>query len=288
MTRALYYPEASAYSDRATAAARAAQANVPCALSIPYGNDPRHKLDVYYPANFEVDKLPVLCFFHGGGWVAGEREWVGLMAPAVTEMQALLIAPSYRLAPEHPWPACFEDALQAVAWVRREISAFGGDPDRVFVGGHSAGAHLAAMAAVRADRNSDQQGRTQPIGACLGISGTYDMRFDDPAPGSMEARIQEHLLQDPANADDASPCLELGPDTPPLLLAWGQRDFPRIQKQGKAMAEAAVSAGVEVETLALSGCDHFEAHEACGDPDGEWVTAAKRWLGGERRREETQ
>lgn len=270
--RALFYPGAPAYAERASLAAAEAQAALPSKLDVAYGPDPRQKLDIYWPAGVD-HPLPVLCFFHGGGWMAGERRWVGLMAPAITGLPAILVAPAYRLAPAHPWPQPLDDCRAAVEWIGRHIGEFGGDPKRLFIGGHSAGAHLAARLVVGADWPE-----TVRVRGCLPVSGSYDLRFASPEPGSMEERINHNLLPHPGDAEDASPLLKLSSSLPPFLLAWGEHDLPRAVRQGDAMRQELQAHGVTAEALVLNDQDHFGAHEACGRPDGEWMAAVQRWM----------
>ena len=108
-------------------------------LDVPYGDDFYHKIDIFLPEQEGLNGLPVFMFFHGGAWRHGFKEWEGFIAPNITDLPAIFISGNYRLSPESKWPAQINDVADAVAWVFNNIDKYGGDPNRIFVGGHSAG-----------------------------------------------------------------------------------------------------------------------------------------------------
>ena len=118
---------------------RLAMMTTRCVLDIPYGPDKLQRLDIYLPRQEGLSGLPVYVNIHGGGWTHGYKEWMGLNAPVITEFPAVYVSLSYRLAPEHRYPAPLDDCLAGVAWVYKNIARHGGNPDNIIVGGHSAG-----------------------------------------------------------------------------------------------------------------------------------------------------
>lgn len=107
-------------------------------------------LRLYRPAARPDESLPVLLFFHGGGWVAGSpRAYDGLSRSLAARARCLVASVAYRLAPEHRWPAASDDALAATRWVSANARGLGADPERISVAGLSAGANLAAVTALR-------------------------------------------------------------------------------------------------------------------------------------------
>lgn len=154
---------------------------------IPYGPDPRHRLDVWVPQRRRDKLSPVVVFFHGGGYIGGERSPVpGLIydnVPIFFARHGMVgVNATYRLAPEHKWPSGGEDVGRVVAWVRENARGFGGDAQRVFLVGHSAGAtHVATwlfMPSVHGDKGP------RVAGAVL-ISGVYAAlhpRYSDELP----------------------------------------------------------------------------------------------------------
>ena len=227
-----------------------------------YGDDPYQGLTVFRATRPSGD---VLLFLHGGGWTSGYKEWMHFMAPALTARGVTFVSAGYRLAPQHPFPTGYEDAARAHAWVRERIAGFGGDARRVFVGGHSAGGHYAALMAARLPRGE--------VAGCLPVSGVY--RFGE---GSGLAVRPRFLGGDPQAEAAASPLGQVHAACPPFLLAHGENDFPHLVQQAAQMQEALAAAGVPVQRIVLPGRDHFSASTACGEADGPWVGPAVSWM----------
>jgi len=224
---------------------------------IAYGSDAYQRLAIFRPAQPDGR---VFLFWHGGGWTSGYKEWMGFMAPSFTASGITFVSGGYRLAPQHPFPAGFEDCQRALGWVRREIS------DDVFIGGHSAGGHYAALIAAA-------QG-ARLVRGCLPISGVYE--FGESSGLSARPRF----LGDDQSADWlASPRFRLEPPLPPFLLAFGTKDFPHLIDQAKRFAEAVRRAGGSVaELVEMAERTHFTASYAGGEPDGPWVPMALKFM----------
>lgn len=212
----------------------------------------------------------VLLAFHGGGWTHGYKEWMSMMAPPLNQRGVTLVSAGYRLAPEHVFPAGLEDCEQALAWVGAHLGQWGGKPDRLFVGGHSAGGHYASLLALAPRR----VGRPA-IAGCLPISGVYEL-----GEGSGLTQRPRFLGHVPSREIDiqASPVHRPLEDAPPFFISWGERDFPHLKAQALRMVTALQQAGVPVRTLELPGCDHFEASYATAEMDGAWVQNAAAFM----------
>ncbi|MBA4094480.1 MAG: esterase, partial [Candidatus Accumulibacter sp.] len=113
---------------------------VQASTAIRYGADPRNMLDVYRPAA-HAGKAPVIVFFYGGNWVSGERADYAFVGRALAARGFVVVIPDYRLYPQVRYPEFLVDGAAALAWAAREVARHGGDPDRIFVMGHSAGAY---------------------------------------------------------------------------------------------------------------------------------------------------
>lgn len=111
-----------------------------------YGSDVRQNLDVYRAAGSL--NAPVMLFWYGGSWQQGANDYYGFVGAALARQGFVAILPDYRLAPDHPFPAFVEDAASAVRWAQDHAAEYGGDPNRIYISGHSAGGHNALMLAL--------------------------------------------------------------------------------------------------------------------------------------------
>ncbi len=150
---------------------------VPGAVSVSYGSDPKQMLDIYPRSG--VTKAPILMFVHGGGWAIGKRQNTDVLPEYAARHGMILVSIDYRLVPAVTAKECTEDTAAAVAKVRSIAEKNGGDPNRIFLMGHSAGAHLAALVAT----DPTYLGRygikpTDLAGIVLLDGGSYDMTDD--------------------------------------------------------------------------------------------------------------
>jgi len=172
---------------------------------------PYQSLTAFLPAG---PPAATLVFFHGGGWASGYKEWMHLMAPALIAAGVAFVSAGHCLAPAHWCPACYEDCQDAVAWASAWSERIGAGP-RVFVGGHSAGGHLAALLAVRRHRAGWHGLPADLIAGCLPVSGVYEF-----GEGSGLAARPRFLESDSA-ATEASPLQWVDGPAAPFLLGAG-------------------------------------------------------------------
>jgi acetyl esterase/lipase len=198
-------------------------------------------------------------------------------APAFTAAGVTFVAPGYRLAPKHLFPTGHEDCMRALAWVHAHIGAYGGDPAKLFVGGHSAGGHHAALLAARRAWPARLNLPADVVKGALPVSGTYWFGTDSGL--SMRPRFLGPEGPDNRNEDEASPIRHLEPPLPPMLLFHGGEDFPHLSRQAEAFEAAVRAAGGDVARIVMPGRNHFSAHYACGEPDGPMVPAALDFMG---------
>ena len=270
-------PRADRYAAKALSLSRAVAENSRCVLDVAYGADPLQKLDLYLPDRLDVP-CPVIVFLHGGGWTHGFKEWMGFMAPPIVAWPAVFISVAYRLAPDHRYPAQLDDTLSALAWIQRNIREYGGDPNAIAVGGHSAGGHLASLAALRTDLHAGHGIPLDAIKACLPVSSTFDFRFEKVAPGSGEENILTRFLATPEQAYEASPIAYAATSTVPFLISHGTDDLERVRTTAPPMVAALKQSGALVDYLLLEGRDHFSVSLGAAQPDDPWVLRAAGWV----------
>lgn len=209
--------------------------------------------------------------------MTGHKEWCGFMAQAVTQLGAILVASSYRLAPEHRFPVFLEDSLDAMAAISAMIGRFGGAGDRLFVSGHSAGGHIAALVALRQDLWRGRLPKGHLRGA-LPISAALDLRDPSPAPGSLEEAVYTTVLARAEDDEAASPLALVGHADLPFVLTWGSKDTPRVMRSNLAMEEKLKAQGRLFAALKLEGAGHFDTHLNLQEPDHPWYAAFRALL----------
>jgi arylformamidase len=268
-------------------------------LGLAYGGHPAQRLDLFLPkglgraAGAKDAGLPLLVFWHGGGWTNGYREFVHFMAPHVTARGIALAAPSYRLAHEARLPAALYDCESALALIFREAAAWGIAPDRVALAGHSAGGHLAALTALRSRHTlSADQPLTvradQPltvradlpltVRACLPISAILDLHHPAPPEGSLEERIYTMVLADRDDDTRLSPVCWTRGNHVPFVLSCGANDSARVLRSNQRMLALLARQPAEVELVIEADADHFKTHLALADPGHPWYDRLVRSL----------
>ncbi|PJK29114.1 alpha/beta hydrolase [Minwuia thermotolerans] len=216
------------------------------------GGDGEIAARVYRPSA-GAEKLPVLAFFHGGGWVQGDLDsHHGLCARLALWSGAMVVSFDYRLAPEHPFPAGVEDCLAAYRWLRGNAGDLGGDPARVAVGGDSAGGNLSIVVSQQAAKS----GETPPDFQLL-IYPATDFAMDTASHAEFEQGaiiprdrilwyMKQYLADERAKADTrASPIrmADLQGQPPALVQTAG---FDPLRDEAKAYADRLAAAGVDV------------------------------------------
>lgn len=145
---------------------------------VPYvdnGHD-RHVLDIYTPENSAGENLPVMFWIHGGGWQAGDKNDVALKPKVLSERGFVFVSTNYRLLPEVEMDVLIGDVAKSLGWVHKNIAKYGGDPNRIFVGGHSAGAQLAALICIDDRYLAKQDVPMSVLRGCVPVDGdTYDI-----------------------------------------------------------------------------------------------------------------
>lgn len=219
------------------------------ARRIPYGEDPRQTLDVFVPTAAGAP-WPVLVFFYGGGWDSGSREVYGWAAQALAARGFVVAVPDYRVVPQVRFPAFVEDAAAATAEVGRLARRYGGDPERLGVVGHSAGAHLVMMIAL--DRRYMAAVEAPGlIKAAVGLAGPYDfLPLDVPASINAFGRAPDLTLTQPVTF--------VRPDAPPLWLGHGTEDTVVHAEDTTILCDRMKTVGGRCEARLYPGLNHAD------------------------------
>ncbi|MDP3368749.1 MAG: alpha/beta hydrolase [Brevundimonas sp.] len=221
------------------------------ARHIPYGEDPRHRLDIHAPAAPADRPWPVLVFFHGGGWDSGDRGQYAWAAQALAARGFVVAVADYRIVPGVQFPAFIEDAAAATARVGEIAGSYGADPTRLGVIGHSAGAHLALMIAL--DRRYMAATGAPPglIKAAAGLAGPYDfLPFDAPASINAFGRAPDPTLTQPVTFARA--------DAPPLWLGHGTEDVVVHAEDTTILCDRMAAIGGRCEAKLYPGLNHSD------------------------------
>jgi acetyl esterase/lipase len=202
------------------------------------------------------------------------------MAPGVLQAGGVLVAPTYRLGPEHRFPAQLHDVAAAIAWVWTNAERLGVDRERIVVGGHSAGGHLSALATLHADALGGAGASGRIVKGCLPVSASFNLHHPNAAPGSGEGRVYKSLLARPEDDLVASPVNHLDRGAPPFHIVYGERDYAWVRRTGREMVEAMRRRRYGVHVEEWVGADHFETHLALRDPRHPWYETLRKAFAG--------
>lgn len=226
-------------------------------ISYSVGGNPRQRLDVYQPAATAAsDKpRPVVVFFYGGAWQEGSRGDYLFVAEALTERGYVVVVPDYRVFPEVKYPVFLHDGATAVAWTSANIDRYGGDPTRIFLMGHSAGAHIAAMLALDRSYLDAQKVPPTSVKGLIGLAGAYDfLPLTEPNVIALFATEPNLMLTQPIHYVMGAPAAA----TPPVLLMHGDVDTRVRPKNSINLTHALRASGAKVEFDLLPGLSHTE------------------------------
>jgi acetyl esterase/lipase len=219
------------------------------AEGVAYGPHPRQRLDIYAPAK-RSRAAPTLVFFYGGAWEFGRRAEYAFAARAFAAHGFVTVLPDYRLVPEVKFPAFVEDCADAVAWAVENVAFYGGDPRRIALTGHSAGAYNAMMM-VLDRRFLDHAGLAdESVKAVVGLAGPYDFLPEDAATSRTAFCHPQDLAR-------TQPVSFARADVPPMLLLQGLRDEIVVPQNVHSLSAALKRAGASiVETKFYDRADH--------------------------------
>jgi acetyl esterase/lipase len=203
---------------------------------LPYGEGPRQRLDVYSPR--QGVNRPVVIFWYGGSWTMGRKANYRFVGAALAQRGFVTVVPDYRLYPAVSFPAFCEDGAHALAWVEAHAQEFGGDPQRIVLMGHSAGAHMAAFIAFNHAFDEKAGAATKSIVGLVALSGPYALAPD--------TAVLHATFPAPYNNADWQPVRFVDPRSPPTLLLHGLDDKEVYPKHALALNDALLANHVRV------------------------------------------
>ncbi len=223
-----------------------------------FGADARQRLNIWRPAG-DAKNAPVLVFFYGGSWRDGARDFYDFYGRAMAAQGFVVVIPDYRVIPKFRFPAFVADGAAAVAWTRTNIVKFGGDPTRISVSGHSAGAHIAAMVTLDQQWLKKAGAPADTIRAFVGLAGPYDfLPFTSDA-----SKMAFGHEPDPGITQ---PITFVRKDAPPMLLLTGTDDDTVKPRNSRALSEAQTKLGTVARLITYSGIDHSEIIQSFAQP----------------------
>ena len=225
----------------------------------------RCRLDLYLP---QATRFPTLVFFHGGGLVEGTRAWIANLGVAFATQGIAVAAADYRFSPGVRYPAYVDDAAAAIAWMLRHIGEHGGDARQVVVGGHSAGAYLAALVGLDGSHLARHGHAPADLAGLLPLSGQLIVHFNVRA----ERGIPATTLQ----IDAAAPLAHVHAGAPPCLFMAADGDLPPRPEENRYIAASLKALGVDATYREIAGRDHsgiIDRASDAGDPAGEAMVA---------------
>lgn len=249
-------PRLLSYYDRL---AGGREGSYPAAEGVPFGSHAQ-SLDIWAPNAMPASgKLPVVVFWYGGGWAKGDRASYAFAGRALAKAGFLVVIPDYRKVPQVRFPAFLDDGAEALAWVEGNIDRYRGDPARVTVMGHSAGAYQAVMLALDAKRLAAAGVTPGFIKAGVGLSGPYDFY-----PFTSD-RAVDAMSQWP-RPEETQPIAFARADAPLLLLVTSDGDETVRPKNANNLAARLRELGAPVEVKNYGPLDHEEVVMALSVP----------------------
>jgi acetyl esterase/lipase len=211
-----------------------------------FGMRADQRLDVYVPSH--ATSRPIIVFWYGGGWENGKKSQYRFVGAALAKAGYVAVLPDYRHFPEVKFPAFVQDGAEALAWVVSHAAEFGGDPKRIYVAGHSAGAHLAAMLAYDRTQLSRVGLTADTVRGFIGLSGPYAL---DPNNDTYRT-----IFAAPYRLADWQPVQLARSGAPPALLLHGEADDVVLATHARKMAATLEGLGVGVTLRLYPGRGH--------------------------------
>jgi acetyl esterase/lipase len=228
-------------------------------VGIAYGSDDRQRLDIYVPTGKAENPYPVLVFFHGGAWRDGERDGYGFLGRAFAARGIVTVVADYRKAPKVRFPAFVEDTASAIAWVHANIGKHQGDPQQLFIMGHSAGAHIAMMTALDKQWLAAKSLDPSLIKGVIGLAGPYDFL-------PLTTDSSKIALGAWPDLSETQPINYARADAPSMLLLTGDIDTVVKPRNSKMLSAKIRELGGAERLQIYANVDHADIMMAIARP----------------------
>jgi acetyl esterase/lipase len=208
------------------------------------------KMNVFVPRNAKTKKLPVLIFVHGGNWDTGRKGIYDLLGRNFARKGVITVIPDYTLSPNADYDLMTRQIAAVIQWTKDSIGRYKGNPNEIFITGHSAGGHLGALAVMNPKYGIDP---TFISGIILNDAAGLDMKnyLEENEP-TQENDYITTWSNSPAKWQDASPIYFLNKNTPPFLIYVGDKTYPSIKTANKRFIAALHSFQPKVEAVRLN------------------------------------
>ena len=221
------------------------------ARDIAYGPDARRRLDVYAPSGRPDSRgAPVVVYLYGGGWWTGDRGDYRFVGASLAGQGLVTVIPDYRVYPEVLFPDFVRDAARAVAWTRAHIGSMGGDPERIFLMGHSSGAHIAMLLTLNREYlAAEGLDPDRDIAGTVGLAGPYDfLPLTNP--------VYQTIFAPAGDLQRTQPIAYARAGAPPLLLLTGRGDTTVLPRNTERLAARIRALGGRVTEKVYPGLGH--------------------------------
>jgi acetyl esterase/lipase len=212
--------------------------------------DPARTLDIYTPGAAAAGPLPVIVFLYGGRWTFGRKAQYAFVATRLAQQGFIVAVPDYRKYPSVKFPAFVEDGAEAVAWLHDNAAAHGGDPERLFLAGHSAGAHIGALIAADPSYLRKFGKSRSVVTAFAGLAGPYAFTPDEDDLKDMFGPPERYPLMQATGFIDGK--------QPPMLLLYGAKDDVVRPYNLERLSAAIKARGGTVETKIYPDVNHTQ------------------------------
>jgi arylformamidase len=251
-------PNMQAVIKRYALGSKATRTRLGAPRTAPYGSGAIETLDVYATRR---PRAPVMVFLHGGAWRVGRAKDYAFPAEAFVQAGAHFVVPDFAPVMEVGLDGMVAQVRRAVVWVYRNAASFGGDPDRIYLAGHSSGAHLAGNVLVT-DWARDFGLPAAPIKGGVLASGMYDLKAVRLSARASYVKFDDRLEEEFSSQRHLE---RLGC---PVIVAYGTLESPEFQRQSREFAEAVRQAGKLQSLIVADAYNHFELIETLANPYG--------------------